>query len=157
MNARAETRVTGMFDQAVSTFGDALKAGVKIQEEVGKWWSDAMDQTGPAQEWQKKSRSIVSEAIPAAQKNAEEWLKVVEQNYRRSMELLKKAFDQTPAASSKDMQARTQDLWEASLDVIRDNAQAMSEANMKMMELWAGVLQKNVHESAAAVGKAAKQ
>lgn len=154
MNARAETRITGLFDQAVSTFGDALKAGVKIQEEVAKWWSDALDQAGPVQEWQKKSQAIVSEAIPAAQKNAEEWLKLVEQNYRRSMDLLKKAFETNGAPSSKEMQARTQDLWEASLDVIRDNAQAMAEANMKMMELWAGVLQKNAAQMSPAKAKA---
>src|SRR5690349_17590212 len=74
--------VSGLFDQAVSTFGDALKAGVKIQEEVGKWWSDALEQAGPVTEWQKKSRAIFGDAIPTAQKNTEEWLKLVEQNYK---------------------------------------------------------------------------
>lgn len=137
-----EARMSSLFDQAVLTFGDALKAGVRIQEEVAKWWTDALEQGGPVQEWQKKSRAIVSEAIPAAQKNAEEWLKLVEQNYKRSMDLLKKAFDTNGAG--KDVQSRTQDLWEASLQVIRENAQAMAQANMKMMELWASVLQKNV-------------
>jgi len=134
--------VSGLFDQAVTTFGDALKAGVKIQEEVGKWWSDALEQAGPVTEWQKKSRAMVSEAIPAAQKNAEEWLKLVEQNYKRSMTLLKKAFETN--ADPAEIRAKTQQLWEESMELIRDNAQAMADANKKVLELWAGMLKKNV-------------
>ena len=60
--ATKSDRVSGLFDQAVLTLGDALKAGVKIQEEVGKWWSDALEQAGPVTDWQKKSRALVSEA-----------------------------------------------------------------------------------------------
>jgi hypothetical protein len=134
--------VTGLFDQAVSTFGDALKAGVKIQEEVGKWWSDALDQAGPVTDWQKKSRALVSDAIPAAQKNAEEWLKLVEQNYKRSMTLLKKAFETN--GDPTELRAKTQQLWEESMELIRDNAQAMADANKKVLELWAGMLKKNM-------------
>ena len=136
--ATKDSGVSGLFDQAVATFGDALKSGVKIQEEVGKWWSDAFEQAGPVTEWQKKSRALFSEAIPAAQKNAEEWLKLVEQNYRRSMALLKKAFETDGDVT--DLRAKTQKLWEESMELIRDNAQAMSQANLKMMEVWAGLL-----------------
>ena len=133
--------VTGLFDQAVSTFGDALKAGVKIQEEVGKWWSDALEQAGPVTEWQKKSRALFGDAIPTAQKNTEEWLKLVEQNYKRSMSLLKKAFD--TKGDPSELRAKTQQLWEESMELIRDNAQAMADANKKVLELWAGMLKKN--------------
>ena len=62
MATKTADRASGLFDQAVSTFGDAMKAGVKIQEDIGKWWSDALDQSGPAMEWQKRSRAIVQEA-----------------------------------------------------------------------------------------------
>jgi hypothetical protein len=139
--ATVTKEVSSLFDQAVSTFGDALKAGVKIQEEVGKWWSDALEHAGPVNEWQKKSRALVSEAIPAAQKNAEEWLKLVEQNYKRSMTLLKKAFETN--ADPAEIRAKTQQLWEESMELIRDNAQAMADANKKVLELWAGMLKKN--------------
>src|SRR5437762_2209635 len=117
--ATKDPGVSGLFDQAFQTFGDALKSGVKIQEEVGKWWSEALDQAGPANEWQKKSRALVSEAIPAAQKNTEEWLKLVEQNYRRSMSLFKKAFESNGDPS--DVRAKTKQLWEESMELVRDN------------------------------------
>jgi hypothetical protein len=138
MAAKAEAAVSSMFEDALQTYNDAVKAGVKVQEEVGKWWSDAIDHAGPAEEWQKKSKAVLSEAIPAAQKNAEEWLKLVEQNYKRSLALLKKAWETDTDAST--MRAKTQELWESSLELVRDNAQAIAQANMKMMEVWSGVL-----------------
>ncbi len=148
MTTKAETRMTNLFDQAVQTFGDALKAGVKMQEEIGRWWSDVMEQ-GPAQEWQKRSCAIVSEAIPAAQKNAEEWMRVFEQNYRRSMDLFKKAMDTEQPTGVAELQAKTQELWEASMEVIKDNAQAAAQANVKMMETCAEILKKNFNGEAA--------
>ena len=132
-------RVSALFDDAVQTFGDAVKAGVKVQEEVGKWWSDALEQAGPVDAWQKKSKAVLSEAIPAAQKNAEECLKLVEGNYKKSLALLKKAWDADPGDAAA-IRAKTQELWEASLEMVRENAQAMAQANLKVMEVWAGLL-----------------
>lgn len=143
--ATAEMKMTTLFDQAVQSFGEAMKAGVKIQEDITKWWSDVLDQNTAVQEFQKRSRAIVSEAIPAAQKNAEDWMKLVEQNYKRSMDLLKKAFDSEQSAAAADVRAKTQELWEASLEVIRDSTQAMAQTNVKMMEQWAEILRKNMN------------
>src|SRR5438477_89022 len=64
-----DPHVGNLFDQAVHTFGDALKTGVRIQEEVGRLWTDAFDQTAPLQDWQKKGRAVFTEAIPNALKS----------------------------------------------------------------------------------------
>jgi polyhydroxyalkanoate synthesis regulator protein len=144
MTAAAETRVTNLFDQAMQTYGDAMKATVKMQEDATKWWSDILE-GGAMQTWQKKSRAIVSDAIPAAQKSAEEWLKMIEQNYRRSMDLLKKAMETDQAGAAADVRAKAQELWEASLVVIRDSAQAMAQANVRFMEQWAEIIKKNAN------------
>jgi hypothetical protein len=62
---------TELFDDAAASFNEAVKAGVKMQEEVGKWWADALDKAGPAGfavvDWQKKSIAVVAYAFPAAQ------------------------------------------------------------------------------------------
>jgi polyhydroxyalkanoate synthesis regulator protein len=152
---RTEAAFTGLLDQAVATFGDAMKAGVKFQEDIGRWWSDVLDQTAPVQTWQKRSREMVSEAIPAAQRNAEEWMKVVEQNYRRSLELMRRALETENPATVAEAQTRMQDLWEASMQVIRDNAQAMAQANLHMMEAWAEILRKNLNGGRAGAAKMA--
>ena len=134
-----------LFEDAAASFNEAVKSGVKMQEEVGKWWADALEKTGPAgfgaDEWQKKSKAVVAEAIPAAQKNAEAWLKVVDQNTKRGLGLLKNAFD-APPNDPAALRDRTQKLWESSLELVRENTQAIAQANIKMIEVWAGLLQK---------------
>ena len=133
-------RACGPFDEAVATFNDAVKVGVKAQEEIGRWWSDALAQAGGGgEQWQKQSKAVFADAIPAAQKNAEEWLKLLDQNYKRSLALFKKAWEVQPADAA-EMRAKSQQLWEASLELVRDNAQAMAQANVKMMEVWGRVM-----------------
>ena len=136
MAAKSET----VFDEAVETFNEAVKAGVKVQDEIGKWWSDALEQAGAAEQWQKTSKAVFAEAIPAAQKSAQEWLKLVDQNYKRSLGLFKKAWDAQPA-DPVALRDKSQQLWQESLELVRDNAQAVAQANMKLMELWGRVLQ----------------
>jgi hypothetical protein len=137
----------GLFEQAVLSFGDALRAGVKVQQEVGKWWGDALDQVQQpfpaATDYQRKARVVVTEVIPAAQKNAAEVLKLLEQNYQRSLALLQKAFDADPATAAEEGPARTRELWQESLELLRDNASAVAQANLKLLELWATVLRKS--------------
>jgi hypothetical protein len=153
----ADVNVTGLFDQAMASFSETFRSGVKMQEDVAKWWTDTLDQSGPTQEWQRRSRAIINDAMPAAQKNAEEWLKVVDQNYSRTVELLKKAFASDGVSNPAELQARVKELWEESLGVLKENAQAIAETNVKMMDLWADLLRKNMSaavKTAAATAKA---
>jgi hypothetical protein len=136
MAAKNET----VFNEAAETFNEAVKAGLKVQEEIGKWWSDALEQAGPTEQWQKKSKAVFDETIPAAQKSAQEWIKLVDQNYKRSVGLFKKAWEVQPADPA-DMRAKSQELWEESLGLVRDNANAVAQANIKLMEVWGRVLQ----------------
>jgi hypothetical protein len=145
MPATAEAKFTNLFDQAVQSFGDALKTSVKIQEDAAKWWSDVLDQGSAVQEFQKRSCAIVNESLPVAQKSAEDYFKVIEQNYRRGMDLLKKATNTENVGAAADMRAKSQELWETSMEAVRDSAQAMAQANVKLMEQWADVLRKNLN------------
>ena len=135
----------GFFDQASRSFGDALKAGVRVQEEWSKWWSDAVEQAGPVRDWQKRSSTLLSGVLPAAQKNAEEWMKAMEQNYRKSMDLMRKAFDSEKSVVAPDYQERAKELWEESLSVVRESAETIAQANTKMVEAWAEVVRKSMN------------
>jgi polyhydroxyalkanoate synthesis regulator protein len=158
MTKAIEANVTDMFDSALRAYGDAMKAGVKMQEDVAKWWAGALENGGPIQDWQKRSRAILTETVPAAQKNAEEWLRLVEQNYRRSVELLKKAMQQAQsvygadgaADAAEEARERTQELWRATIEMVQDNVTAMAQANGKMLELWSDML-KNMNVPVAAM------
>lgn len=154
---KAEAQVTNLFDQGVQTFGEALKAGVKMQEEAARWWSDALDQQGPVGEFQKQSKALVAEVLPVAQKSTEEWMKVWEQNYRRGLDLVRQAWNPGGAAAAATTatggadaaQARGQQVWESSMRLVRDSTQAAAAANVHMMEAWAGVLKKAANGHAA--------
>ena len=147
----------GMFDTAVGAYAEAMKAGVKVQEDLVKWWGGQMNGSGPFAAWQQRSRAFLEDTAPAAQKNAEEWLKVLEQNYSRSVELLQAALDaEKGAAGSTPLLERTRKLWEESLAVVKENTEAMAKVNMKAMELWTDVFKKNVAQGAAAAAKAAE-
>lgn len=152
----ATTDVTQIFDSAVSAFGDTMKASVKAQEEMLKFWSGALQNNGALGEWQKRSKAIVDRTTPAVQKSAEEWIKLVEQNYKRSVDLLKKAIETEGHGSVSEIPAKTQKAWQSILELVRDNAQATAQANVRLVELWADILKKNLEQGEAFVASAAK-
>jgi hypothetical protein len=140
MATATQSKASGLFDQALNTFGETLKAGVKVQEEAAKWWTDALQSQDALRSWQSRSRDFVTEFIPSAQKSAEDWLKLVEKNANKSIALLKRAIESDTDAD--DLRRKTQELWEASLALVRENAQAVTDNNLKMMELWSKLLKK---------------
>ena len=142
MSVATETPFAGVFDQALQTYGEALKAGVKVQEQFAGYFADAFGKFVPTSEYQKKAKIFI-DAAPAVQKNAEELLRLLEQNYRRSVELLKKACDAGTAAAAGDYQARLQALWESSLELVKENAQATTQASLRAVELFADFLRQN--------------
>ena len=143
MPSVTEAPFTGLVDQAVQTFGETLKAGVKVQEQVAAYWSEALGKNCPAGEFQRKAKTFFTDAVPAAQRNAEELLRLLEQNYKRSVDLLKKAFEPGNVTAAGDAQAKVQALWEQSVELVKENAQAMAQTNLKVLELWADFFRQN--------------
>lgn len=148
--------VKELFQQAVDTWGSAMKAGVQFQDDVAHWWQKALGQAGSVQEWQKKSCALIAEAIPTAQKNTEEALKLVDQNYRAGLELIKKAMDSGRSENFDQMQSKTQEVLQASVSAMRQNAQAMAQANLRAMESWADFVRRNVNGQNAAATEAVR-
>jgi len=144
--ATRDSEVTQVLDSAIGAFGDALKAGVKAQEQIVKWWSGAAESANPLADWQRRSRQFFEEGVPAVQKQAEEWMKLIEQNYRRSIDLLKKAADADSNGALDGFRDKLRILWEESVSVVRENAEAMAKANVKMLETWSELLRKNLEQ-----------
>lgn len=136
MAVKPEQVVSDLCRQAVETFDATLKAGVKLQEEAAKIVTDSIGGVPSPQEWRQRANAIVKDAVPTARKNAEEYLRVIDQNTRNSLDLLKKAFDAGQFESITEAQAKTQELWEASLNAVRASAEATVQANTKAVEAW---------------------
>jgi vacuolar-type H+-ATPase subunit H len=150
MQTKIDQGMKELFEQAVDTWGGAMKASMKFQDDVAKWWTQALGQIGSVQDLQSRSCAMIADAIPTAQRNAEEAMRIMDQNYRSALELLKKAMDSGRAESIGQAQQRAQEVLQASLSTLRDNAQAMAQANMRAMQSWADFMRKNANGSSAA-------
>lgn len=145
--------VTDLYDQAIKSYEQALKTGVKMQEESAKYFSTLVNQTTSPQDWQKRMKSVTDEFIPQTQKTVEDSVKLIEQTTRTSIELLKKAVATGQPATMQDAQAKFLGLWEASLNAMRDTAVSVTQANNKAIESWVSYARKN-SEPATAGAKA---
>jgi hypothetical protein len=137
MRTKMQSNVTELFDQAIETFDSALRTGVRIQEEATKWWTDMINEADSLQELQMRTRVMMNEAMPAAQKSVDQAMKLIDRTYRTSLDLLKKAFETGQSESIYEAQMKTQELWEATLAALRTNAQAIVQVNAQAMESWA--------------------
>ena len=108
-----------------------------------QWWAEMMGGSNSIQDWQKRAQAMVVEAIPTAQKTAEEYVHAMDQAYRSGLDLLRKAFESGEFRSIEDLQVRIQSLWENTLGALRTNTQAFIQANTRAMESWAELVRKS--------------
>ena len=144
--------VTEMYEQAMKNYEQALKTGLKMQEESAKIWTGFLNQGTSPQDWQKKTKAIADDIIPQTQKAVDDGLKVIEQNSRTSVELLKKAVAAGQATSVQDAQTKLLSFWETSLNAMRDSAVAVTQANNKALENWVAYVRKSGEATATASG-----
>lgn len=141
--------VTDLFDQALKSYEQALKTGVKMQEESAKAFSELVTQATSPQDWQKQMKTVTDDFIPQTQKTVDEGLKLIEQTSKSSIELLKKAVAVGQPVSAPDAQAKLLGLWEASLNTMRDTAAAITQANQKALESWMAYVRKTAEPAGA--------
>lgn len=140
MAANQEARAMEFMDQASETIGAAVKAGARFQEDLASFWMTSLGQGDALQQWQAKSRALLSQAMPAVQQSADEWLRLWGRGYYSGIELMKKAFDSTRCQNVSECQGKMQELWDASMTTLKSTTQAMAQANVRAMESFANVL-----------------
>lgn len=124
-----------LFEQAMKNFEQALKAGLKLQEESARLWTQLLNQAAPP-DAQKRWKALSEEFMTQTQKSLEEGVRVIEQNGRSSVDLLRKALAAAEPGSIQDAQSRLVGFWEGSLAALRDSALAVSQANARAAESW---------------------
>jgi hypothetical protein len=142
--------IMGLFDQAVRAFGDSMKVAMKAHEDTVKLWGDACGKANTAQ-------LMTSDWIPTAQKNAEEYLKLMETSYRRNADLMKKAMHSPNGSDGAGMEKRTREWLEASLEVARDNTQDLTNANLRVVQNWTDMFKKTTQQAAQQVSQHVSQ
>lgn len=139
-------------DQALKNYEQAWRTGARIQEESVRFFGNVLAQAGPAQGWPKQFKTAAEELIPQAQKNLEDGLKLLEQQSRASVELVKKACSAAQAASPQEAQTRLLGLWEASVNTMRETIASAQQVQQKATESWMAYARKAAETTAAPAG-----
>jgi hypothetical protein len=146
---------TELFDQAMRSYEQALRTGVRLQEDTARWWTNFLHQTSWTQDWQRQVSSVMSHAIPTAQRNMEESLRLIDQSSKTSLNLLKRAVDAPRTTAVSDVQSQVQEIWQSSLNVMQSNMQAITESQARVMESWTEYVRKGVASTTSAAASAA--
>lgn len=137
-----EKAMSDMADTAMKNYEQAVRAGLKMQEEAGKWWTNMFNQ-GVGDDWQKRLGTMTSGFVPLAQKRMEEMMELMQKNGRTSAELMKKAMEAAQTPMGAESQAKWMDFWTSSMGAMRSSTEAMTQINNKAVEGWINYIRKN--------------
>ena len=148
MTEKTKNPATEMFDQGLKNYEQALRTGLKLQEDAGKYWTKLLNQAASPQDLQKQITSLANDVIPATQKSLENYLELLEQNSRASVDLLKKGMEAAQTTNVTDTQAKVVEFCESSLKSLKANAQAVVDINTKAIDSWISFVKKATVEVA---------
>lgn len=149
MTEKAKYPASEMFDQAAKNYEQALRTGIRLQEEAGRYWTRLVNQVTSPQDLQKQMSAVANDIIPATQKSLQSCLDFLEQNSRASVELLKKGLETIQTSSTADTQSKVVEFCEASLKSLKSNSQAVVDMNAKAIDSWMSFVKKGSAEMAA--------
>ena len=135
----------------------ALRTGLKLQEEAGRWWSSVLNPATCAQQWQEQVNAATRTAnslLPLTQKPMSEMIDFIEKSTQSTAELVKKASQAVQAPALAESQTKWTEFWTASLSVARSNAKALSQINTRAIDSWTQFLRKNAEAATAQSAKA---
>ena len=130
----------------MKNYEQAMRTGLKFQEEAGKMWTSMFNQAAGAQDWKKQVSNMTGMAnnlLPLAQRRMEEMMSLMEKSGKTGAELIRKAVDaaQTPAVA--ESQAKWVEFWTSSMGAMRSNAEAVSQISSKAIDSWIDLIQKS--------------
>jgi hypothetical protein len=142
MTEKAKAPASELFDQALKNYEQALRAGIKVQEEASAYWTKLFNQAAARPNLQKQISSVANEVIPPTQKYMEGCLAIVEQNSRASVDLMKKGVEAVQATNLADSQSKLVDFCESSLKSLKSYSQSVVDLNTKAIDSWVGIVKK---------------
>jgi len=133
-------------DKAMKNYEQAVRTGLKLQEEASHLWTNLLNQSASPQDWQNRfsgATTVANGILPAAQKRLEEVLNLVEQNTKSSTDLFKKAADVCQTTTLPECQAKWLDLCTASVDLARSNLETVTQINSRAFDSWIDYVRKS--------------
>ena len=142
-----------MADTLRKNYEQALRTGLKLQEEANRWWTSVFNPATCVQQWQEQLNAATRTAnsmLPLTQKPMSEVIDLMEKSTQSAADLAKKASEAVQAPSLAESQLKWTELWTSSLHVARANAEAFSQINTKAIDSWSQFIRKNSEAAAQA-------
>jgi hypothetical protein len=153
-----EKLISEMAAKAMMNYEQAVRMGLKLQEEAAQFFTSVAGPAVSMQDCQKRIANLTamaSNAIPEAQKGMEEVLALAEKNSQQSLELMKKAAEAAQTPVIAESQAKWMDVWSESLAAARSNAETLTRIGSKAIDSWIDYVRKNTEVTELRVPKAA--
>ena len=131
------SHASGATEKAFKNFEQAVRTSVKFQEEAARCWTNVLNQGANAQDWQKQVANFTnftSGLLPAAQKQMQGVLELMEKNSRTGVELMKKAVDAAQTSSVVESQNKWLDVCTSSLGAVRTTTEAVAQINAQAID-----------------------
>ena len=145
-------------DQVMKNYEQAIRSGLKFQEEIWQSWCAMVNQSPLAPEWPKKfigAAGLANGFVPLAQKRMEETIALMEKNAKLGADLVKKALEASQAPGIAESQSKWMDFMKTSLEAGRVNVEAGMEIASRAMGSCVDFIVEKNSELAHRVTKAA--
>ncbi len=146
-----------LFQQAMKAWETAAEAGVKMQEECANWVRQMFCESSTLNDWYQKGQKMMNEAIARSQENVGEAIGLMNQQAESSLNLMKKALEIRDVEAPGDGPQKFSDWWQAALDTMRINNQAVLKANSRILNTWAEMARKVNGDAAETMSDLAKK
>lgn len=136
MTAKAKQTGTEYFDQALKNYDQAFKMGLKWQEDATRLMTDFVNQKLDTAGLSDGLDKALKETVPAAQKQFDESLKVLDANAKKGLEMMRQSLDVAAAKDPADAQKKVNTLMKDSVDFVQEQIKTVTKANNQMVETW---------------------
>jgi hypothetical protein len=146
-----------LFRQATHAWQSAAQAGVKMQEECAQWVRQIFCESSTLTDWYEKGQKMMQEAIAQSQENVDEAIRLMNQQAEASVKLVQKALEVRDAESPADGPKKLAAWWQAALETMRVNNQAVLKANSRILSTWSEMARKVNGDAANTMADLAKK
>ncbi len=108
-------------------------------------------------DWYEKGQKVMSEAIAKSQENVDEAIRLMNQQAEASLKLIQKAFEVRDAEAPAEAPKKLTEWWQAALETMRINNQAVLKANSRILSTWSEMARKVNGDAADTMADLAKK
>jgi hypothetical protein len=149
MSTTDNSNPADLFEKAAETCLQAMKEGLKMQEQFAERWFETIKSAQTGEDWSKQFEEAAAKVAKQAQANADEAVRLMEEGANDGMALFNKAMELGGIATPGEAQVKMQQLWQESMSVLNKNAKAVVQANSKMLQGWTEMAKENAKKATA--------